>query len=90
MSYNEAYISSDASVSEDEEETLFNNDTSSTKQEYNTLIDARSLQRRVRDLDVEQSHGVFIMTKYEEIYPPTIYDFVNASANSITTTQILL
>ena len=64
MSDDEVYISSDASVSEDEEETLFNA-TSSTKQEYNTLIDARSLQRHVRDLDVEQSHGVFIMTKYE-------------------------
>ena len=60
----EVYISSDASVSEDEEKTVFNA-TSSTKQEYNTLIDARSLQRHVRDLDVEQSHGVFIMTKYE-------------------------
>ena len=61
----EAYLSSDASVSEEEEETLFNDTSSSTKQEYNTLIDARSLQRRVRDLDAEQSQGVFIMTKYE-------------------------
>lgn len=65
MSDDEAiYISSDASVSDDEEDKPLC-DVQQTKKDYNTIIDSKSLQKRVQELDDVQSDSVFIMTKYE-------------------------